>query len=165
MSRIQITCDTPGAEIYYSINNDNLDQLYTIPFEMNEGGEIYAIGRKNGMEDSDVVNEIYFKINFINNTPYSDFIETIKNIGSNSSFNIKDYPYLNDLQKEGYKIYLPLSTNPGSSFSTFKYKVIREDNSTEVATIYDSSTVCNILYIPNSDITITITYDSSGGIG
>lgn len=62
MSRIQITCDTPGAEIYYSINNDNLDQLYTTPFEVNEEGEIYAIGRKEGMKNSDVGSKEVIKL-------------------------------------------------------------------------------------------------------
>lgn len=62
MSKIQITCDTDNAQIYYSINNNNLDQLYNEPFEMNEGGEIYAIGRKEGMEESDVGSKEVIKL-------------------------------------------------------------------------------------------------------
>ena len=56
MPQIQITCDTSDTSIYYSINNDNLDQLYSTLFEVNTTSTIRAIGRKDGYEDSDVSN-------------------------------------------------------------------------------------------------------------
>ena len=54
MSQIQITCDTPDSQIYYSINNEDLNSLYNEPFDINETSTIYAIGRKEGYEDSEV---------------------------------------------------------------------------------------------------------------
>lgn len=62
MPKVQITCDTPEVSIYYSINNNNLDQLYTTPFEMNEGGEIYAIGKRGGYKDSDIISKEVIKL-------------------------------------------------------------------------------------------------------
>ena len=98
MSRIQITCDTPGAEIYYSINNDNLDQLYTIPFEMNEGGEIYAIGRKNGMEESGIESKEVIKLP----TPVTILeLNSEKEMGFKLT-NINDYTSNHDFVEKGY---------------------------------------------------------------
>ena len=54
MSKIQITCDTPDASIYYSINNNNLDTLYSEPFDTEEGSIIKAIGKKDGYDNSEI---------------------------------------------------------------------------------------------------------------
>ena len=89
MPKVQITCDTPEASIYYSINNNNLDQLYTTPFEMNEGGEIYAIGRKNGMEDSDIESKEVIKL------PTPDLGSDVTNAAGNIMINnIDEYASL-----------------------------------------------------------------------
>ena len=54
MPQIQITCDTPDSQIYYSINNTNLDQLYSGPFNAENGNVIKAIGKKDGYDDSEI---------------------------------------------------------------------------------------------------------------
>lgn len=54
MPQIQITCDTPDSQIYYSINNANLDQLYSGPFNAENGNVIKAIGKKDGYDNSEI---------------------------------------------------------------------------------------------------------------
>ena len=93
MSQIQITCDTPDAQIYYSINNENLNILYNEPFDINETSTIYAIGRKEGYEESEVLNKEIIKlptpqISSMNKDSYSIYI--VLN-------NLNDYtPYVNE---------------------------------------------------------------------
>ena len=62
MPKVQISCDTPEVSIYYSINNNNLDQLYTTPFEVIEECTIQAIGKKNGYEESEIANKEIIKL-------------------------------------------------------------------------------------------------------
>ena len=62
MSQIQITCDTPDSQIYYSINNEDLNILYNEPFDVNETSTVYAIGRKEGYEESEVLNKEIIKL-------------------------------------------------------------------------------------------------------
>lgn len=62
MSQIQITCNTPEAFIYYSVNNKNLNILYSKPFEVNESCTINTIGRKEGYEESEVLNKEIIKL-------------------------------------------------------------------------------------------------------
>lgn len=93
MSKIQITCDTPDSQIYYSINNTNLDQLYSEPFDINESCTINAIGRKEGYEESEVLNKEIIKlptpqISRMNKDSYRTYI--VLN-------NLNDYtPYVNE---------------------------------------------------------------------
>ena len=54
MPQIQIICDTPDSQIYYSINNTNLDQLYSGPFNAENGNVIKAIGKKDGYNNSEI---------------------------------------------------------------------------------------------------------------
>lgn len=56
MSLIQINCDTPNSEIYYSINNVDLNIKYIEPFNINESSTIYAIGKKEGWIESNIEN-------------------------------------------------------------------------------------------------------------
>ena len=54
---IQITCTTPGASIYYTIDNStptSNSNLYTSTFQANIGTTIKAIGIKEGYIDSDI---------------------------------------------------------------------------------------------------------------
>lgn len=93
MSQIQITCDTPNSEIYYSINNEDLNVKYTEPFDINETSTIYAIGRKEGYEESEVLNKEIIKlptpqISSMNKDSYRIYI--VLN-------NLNDYtPYVNE---------------------------------------------------------------------
>lgn len=93
MPQIQITCDTPDSQIYYSINNEDLNILYNEPFDINETSTIYAIGRKEGYEESDVLNKEIIKlptpqISSIDKDSYRIYI--VLN-------NLNDYtPYINE---------------------------------------------------------------------
>lgn len=62
MSQIQITCNTPDSEIYYSIDNENLDVRYNGPFEINQTSTIKAIGKKDGFIDSGITEYFYEKL-------------------------------------------------------------------------------------------------------
>ena len=62
MSQIQIACDTPDSEIYYSIDNENLDVRYNGPFEINQTSTIKAIGKKDGFIDSGIAEYFYEKL-------------------------------------------------------------------------------------------------------
>lgn len=57
MATVRITCDTPDSQIYYSINDEDLNILYNEPFDVNETSTIYAIGRKEGYEESDIASK------------------------------------------------------------------------------------------------------------
>ena len=158
MSQIQITCETPDSQIYYSINNTNLDQLYSAPFEMNNGGSIYTLARKNQYQDSDILNKMYYKINFVNNAANPNVIEVVRNIGP--TYGIDNYPYLNDLQEEGYKIYLPFNLGGASGWT---YTVIQNDDSSKVSLTHDTLySFCYYFLMPDSDITITVADMDSG---
>lgn len=91
VSKIQITCDTPDASIYYSINNEDLNILYNKPFDINKPCIINAIGKKEGYEESEV-SEFNFDTN--NYQIITPEITQWSNIAILSNYN--DYtPYLN----------------------------------------------------------------------
>lgn len=90
MSQIQITCDTPDSEIYYSIDSENLDVRYNGPFEINQTSTIKAIGKKDGFIDSDIAEYFYEKLVL----PQPEF-DLIRTGGSHRNFvliNSDQYP-------------------------------------------------------------------------
>lgn len=57
MANVTIHCDTEGADIRYTINQEGSPEngtLYEAPFTASEGDVIRAIGMKEGMENSQV---------------------------------------------------------------------------------------------------------------
>lgn len=57
MANVTIHCDTEGAEIRYTVNQEGSPEngtLYDAPFSASEGDVIRAIGMKEGMENSQV---------------------------------------------------------------------------------------------------------------
>lgn len=57
MANVTIHCDTEGAEIRYTVNQEGSPEngtLYDAPFSASEGDIIRAIGMKEGMENSQV---------------------------------------------------------------------------------------------------------------
>lgn len=57
MANVTIHCDTEGAEIRYTVNQEGSPEngtLYEAPFSASEGDVIRAIGMKEGMENSQV---------------------------------------------------------------------------------------------------------------
>ena len=57
MANVTIYCDTEGAEIRYTVNQEGSPEngtLYEAPFSASEGDVIRAIGMKEGMENSQV---------------------------------------------------------------------------------------------------------------
>ena len=57
MANVTIHCDTEGAEIRYTVNQEGSPEngtLYEAPFSASEGDVIRAIGMKDGMENSQV---------------------------------------------------------------------------------------------------------------
>ena len=57
MPQIQITCDTPDASIYYTIDGNDpssSSNLYSNTFEINDPCTIKAIGIKEGYDNSNV---------------------------------------------------------------------------------------------------------------
>ena len=60
MSKIRISCETEGADIYYTLDGstpDNSKNLYTSEFDINEACDIKAIGIKEGYDDSNLQNK------------------------------------------------------------------------------------------------------------
>ena len=136
MSKIQITCDTPEASIYYSINNNNLDQLYSEPFDVNESCTINAVGRKEGYEESEVVNKEVIKlptpqISSINKDSYRIYI--ILN-------NLNDYtPYINE-EKNNISFILEYRNELNEIRANKTYKELKEseDNCLYASSFVDS---------------------------
>ena len=75
MSKIQITCDTPDSQIYYSLDGSDPNSLYSEPFELNQEAIIKAVGKKEGYIDSD---------------PFDFKCFTIKNTGVDEKQNYDD---------------------------------------------------------------------------
>lgn len=67
---VSLECKTPGASIYYSINNKNVDQLYTGNILINASSTIYAKAVKYG-QSTDVVSSSY-TISKDENIPVTD---------------------------------------------------------------------------------------------
>ena len=136
MPQIQITCDTPDSQIYYSINNNNLDNLYSEPFDVNESCTINAVGRKEGYEESEVLNREVIKlptpqISSINKDPYRIYI--ILN-------NLNDYtPYVNE-EENNISFILEYRNEFNEIIANKTYKEIKEseDNCLYASTFIDS---------------------------
>lgn len=65
MSKVQITCETENANIYYTLNGENPTSnstLYNSPFEVNEACTVKAIGYKEGYLESDVLEKDLIKL-------------------------------------------------------------------------------------------------------
>lgn len=62
MSKIQITCETQDAQIYYSTDGSYPSNLYSEPFELSEEATIKAVGKKDSYQDSDFAEGNYFLI-------------------------------------------------------------------------------------------------------
>ena len=62
MSKIQITCETSDAQIYYSTDGSDPSNLYSEPFELNEEATIKAIGKKEGCIESNLSSFIAQKL-------------------------------------------------------------------------------------------------------
>ena len=62
MSKIQITCDTPDSEIYYSLDGSDPNSLYTEPFELSYETTIKARAKKTGYNDSNLASFIAQKL-------------------------------------------------------------------------------------------------------
>lgn len=58
MPYIQITCDTPDAQIYYSTDGSDPSILYSNSFELEEECTIKAVGKKEGLEPSDITEKL-----------------------------------------------------------------------------------------------------------
>lgn len=54
MSKIQITCETQDAQIYYSIDESDPNSLYTEPFELSYETTIKARAKKTEYNDIDL---------------------------------------------------------------------------------------------------------------
>lgn len=136
MSKIQITCDTPEASIYYSINNENLNILYDEPFDVNESCTINAVGRKEGYEESEVLNKEVIKlptpqISSINKDPYRIYI--ILN-------NLNDYtPYVNE-EENNISFILEYRNEFNETRANKTYKELKEseDNCLYASSFIDS---------------------------
>lgn len=57
MSKIQITCETQDAQIYYSIDGSNPSNLYSEPFNLTTSSTVKAQATKEGYKDSDIVSQ------------------------------------------------------------------------------------------------------------
>lgn len=58
MSKIRISCETEGVDIYYTLDGsipDNSKNLYTSEFEVNEACTVKAIAEKENYISSDIV--------------------------------------------------------------------------------------------------------------
>ena len=65
MSKVQITCETENANIYYTLNGENPTSnstLYSSPFEVNESCTVKAIGYKESYLESDVLEKDLIKL-------------------------------------------------------------------------------------------------------
>ena len=65
MSKIRISCETEGADIYYTLDGstpDNSKNLYISEFEVNEACTIKAIAEKEGYSSSNINNKSLVKI-------------------------------------------------------------------------------------------------------
>lgn len=65
MSKVQITCETENANIYYTLNGENPTSnsaLYSSPFEVNKTCTVKAIGYKEGYLESDVLEKDLIKL-------------------------------------------------------------------------------------------------------
>lgn len=65
MSKIRISCETEGADIYYTLDGstpDNSKNLYTSEFEVNEACTIKAIAEKEGYSSSEISEKSLIKI-------------------------------------------------------------------------------------------------------
>lgn len=91
MSKIQITCETQDAQIYYSTDGSDSSNLYSEPFELNEESTIKARAKKTGYNDSDLASFTAEKLI----TPVIEE-HTISNQGRPITFvnlnNSKEYP-------------------------------------------------------------------------
>lgn len=145
MSLIQINCNTPNSEIYYSINNENLNIKYTEPFHINESSTIYAIGRREGWEESNISNKECIKLP----TPQVEEVEVLNYKLSLCLMNIEDYSiYVDDTQEN-----LIFSCKLGTGeLSTKTYKEVLED---EYHILYTT-------YIWNPDLGNSYTFTVSG---
>lgn len=139
MPQIQITCDTPDSQIYYSINNTNLDQLYSGLFDVNESCTINAIGRKEGYEESKV-SEFNFDTN--NYQIITPEITQWSNIAILSNYN--DYlPYLN----VNFDIYWKQGARPNEDdFNQAKLMSTPSLASLELHQLYSGETVGYIIF-------------------
>lgn len=98
MSKIQITCDTPDSEIYYSLDGSDPNSSYTEPFELSYETTIKARAKKTGYNDSDLASFIAQKLPNVEvysmSEPGGGFSVTTFHIS-----NTEDYP------KNSYMIY------------------------------------------------------------
>ena len=89
MSKIRISCETEGADIYYTLDGstpDNSKNLYTSEFDVNEACTIKAIAEKEGYDNSETssksLNKIIVNDNPLNsilfNTLYAFYFEDIE---------------------------------------------------------------------------------------
>ena len=66
MSKIRISCETEGADIYYTLDGstpDNSKNLYTSELDVNEACTIKAVGIKEGYDNSDLQNKYLASLN------------------------------------------------------------------------------------------------------
>lgn len=69
MSKIRISCETEGAEIYYTLDGstpDNSKNLYESEFEVNEACDIKAIAEKEGYDNSELGENSLYSVSFSN---------------------------------------------------------------------------------------------------
>ena len=57
MATVTITCNTPDANIYYSVDSSTPSIPYSSSFEVNEVCNIQTVAKKDGYLDSDISNQ------------------------------------------------------------------------------------------------------------
>ena len=86
MATVRITCDTPEAQIYYSIDGSDPSSLYSEPFELNQEATIKARAKKTGYNDSDLASFIAQKLptpeGYIRPEGFADFYFVLTNQSS-----------------------------------------------------------------------------------
>ena len=150
MSKIRISCETEGADIYYTLDGstpDNSKNLYTSEFEVNEACTIKAIGIKENYIPSDIISqEIQYSGSGAGSATTSYKIEVYYD-GGVEKVDTKERA------KRGENVYITIIFK--ENYALNELTVINENNGTEEVTILGNNEF--VFVMPRGPVTINIT--------